>query len=151
MSECDEFSTPGRDLDAEKETRLRLHAKRCADCGEQLEVDRALRQAFQGVACPGPSLHFSRALRERIRTERRGLRRQRWRLLVMQGYWVAATASSVVVVLQVRWPEELQAGAMTSPLAAMVGLTLIAPLILSACLRITPLNLILKTMKIFQH
>lgn len=151
MSECDESSAPGRDLDAEKETRLRRHAKLCADCGEQLEVDRALRQAFQGVACPGPSLHFSQALRDRIRIERRSLRRQRWRLLVMQGYWIAATAASVVLMLQVRWPEELQAGAMTSPLSAMIGLTLIAPLILSACLRITPLNLILTTMKIFRH
>jgi hypothetical protein len=151
MSECDEFSTPDRDLDAAKEIRLRLHADRCADCGEQLEVDRALRQAFRGVACPGPSLHFNQALRERIRIERRGSRRQRWRLLVMQGYWVAAAAASVVVVLQVRWPAELQAGAMAPLLAAMVGLTLIAPLILSACLRITPLDLILNTMKIFRR
>jgi predicted anti-sigma-YlaC factor YlaD len=151
MSECDEVLALILEYDANQEARLRRHAARCSDCREQLDADRALRQTFQGIARPGPSLHFNRALGERLRAERQGLRRRRWRLLVMQGYWVAAIAASVIVMMLIRWPKELPSAPIAISLAAAFGITLIAPLVLFLCLRITPLTLILNTMETFRR
>jgi predicted anti-sigma-YlaC factor YlaD len=151
MSECDEVLALTLECDATKQVRLRRHAARCSDCREQLELDRALRQTFQGIARPGPSLHFNQALRERLRAERQGLRRRRRRLLVMQGYWVAAIAASVIVLMLIRWPKELPSVPIAISLTAVFGVTQIAPLVLFLCLRITPLSLILNTMETFRR
>jgi predicted anti-sigma-YlaC factor YlaD len=147
MSECDELLELTIERDPAGDARLQRHAARCSHCREQLGAERELRQLFQGIARPGPSLHFNRELRERLRAERQRQRRQGRRLFVMQGYWVAASLASVIVMMLVRWPSELPSVPVMCSLGAVFGVALLTPLILFLSLRIGPLGLILKTME----
>lgn len=151
MSECDAFREPAAEGGPVEEGRLRRHAARCPVCRDQLLADGELRRLFRGIAQPGPSLHFNRVLRERLRAERRRQRRWRWRRLVMQGYWAAASVASVIVVLSIRWPSELSSGPAGCTLGAVVGLALLTPLLLLLPLRIGPLRLVLDTMDAFRQ
>jgi predicted anti-sigma-YlaC factor YlaD len=151
MSECDEFRELTADRDPAEDARLQRHAARCSHCREQLETDRELRQMFQGVARPGPSLHFNRELRKRLRAERQLQRRYRWRLLVMQGYWAAASVASAFVIMLIRWPGELPSVPVMCSFGAVFGMALLTPLILFLSLRMGPMNLILNTMNAFRR
>lgn len=151
MSECPRFREMAIDRDPADDLRLQRHATGCSDCREQLETDHELRRLFQGVAQPGPSLHFNRVLRQRLRAERERLRRRRWRLFVMQGYWVAAGAACALVLTLVRWPSELPPLPVAGLFGTVLGMTLLAPLALFLSLRIGPLGLIAKTMETFRR
>ena len=151
MSECDEFRELTTDRDPAEDARLQRHAAGCSRCREQLETDRDLRQLFQGIARPGPSLHFNRVLRKRLHTERQLQRRYRWRLFVMQGYWAAASVASAIVIMLIRWPSELPSVTVMCSFGALFGMALLTPLILLRSLRIGPINLILNTMDAFRR
>jgi len=147
MSECDRFREMTLERDRADDVRFQRHAARCADCREQLNADRELRRLFEGIAQPGPSLHFGRVLRQRLRAERQRQQRQRWRLFVMLGYWVAAVAACGIVVSLVRWPSELPPAPVAGLFGAVLGMTLLAPAVLLLTLRIGPLDLIAKTVQ----
>lgn len=151
MSECDEFRELTTDRDPAEDARLQRHAAECSSCREQLATDRDLRELFQGIARPDPSLHFNRVLRERLHAERQLQRRSRWRLLVMQGYWIAASVASAIVIMLIRWPGELPPAAVMCSFGALFGMALLATLILFRSLRIGPINLILNTMDAFRR
>lgn len=147
MSECDELQELTFECDPAGDTRLQRHAARCPHCREQLEGERALRQLFQGVPQPGPSLHFNRELRKRLCAERQRQHRSRWRLFVMQGYWAAASVASGLVMMLIRWPSELPSVPVLFSFGAVFGVALLTPLILFQSLRIGPLDLILGTIE----
>lgn len=151
MSECERFREMTIERDPAEDPRLHRHAARCADCREQLETERALRQLFREVARPAPSPHFDRTLRQRLRAEREQQRRNSWRLMVMQGYWVAASAACVVVMLLTRWPSDLPPAPVVCLAAIVLGTTLLAPLVLFLTLRIGPLGLIAETINAFRR
>ena len=147
MSECGAFPETAVERDPAEDARLRRHASRCPECREQLEADRELRRLFRGIAQPAPSLQFNRELRRRLRAEREGQRRRRWRLFVMQGYWAAAAATCAVVMTLTRWPSELPPAPVACLFGTVLGVTLLAPLVLLLTMRIGPLGLIVKTME----
>lgn len=151
MSECHEFRELIAEPEPAEEARLQRHTAQCSSCREQLVTDRELRQLFQGIACPGPSPHFNRVLRKRLRTERELQRRSRWRLFVMQGYWVAASVASAIVMMLIRWPSELPSVPVICSFGAVFGIALLPPLILFLSLRIGTMNLLLKTMDAFRR
>jgi predicted anti-sigma-YlaC factor YlaD len=147
MSECDEILEQIVGGSSADEVRFQRHAARCSHCREQLNVEGKLRDLFQGVAPAGPSLHFNRELSRRLDVERERQRRQRRRLLVMRGYWVAAALASLFVISLVRWPEELPSMAVLLAVGTALGMALLAPLILLLSLRIGPLGLLLGTVE----
>lgn len=147
MSECDRFREMTFGRDHADDVRLRRHAAGCSDCREQSEADREIRRLFEGIAQSGPSLHFNRALRQRLRAERQRQRGERWRLFVMQAYWVAASAACVSITPFVRWPSEVPPAPTQYLLGMVLGMTLLTPLVLFLTLRIGPLGLIAKTMQ----
>jgi len=151
MSECDEFRELITDRDPAEDARLQRHAARCSGCREQLATDRDLRELFQGMARPGPSLYFNWVLRERLHAERQLQRRYRWRRLVMQGYWVAASMASAIVIMLIRWPNEWPSVTVMCSFGALFGMALLTPLILFLSLRIDPINLIFTTMDVFRR
>ncbi len=138
-------------LTSADDARIQRHAARCPHCREQLETERELRQLFRGIWQSGPSLHFNRELRKRLRAERQRQQRHRWHLFVMQGYWIAAAVASVIVTMLIRWPSELPSVPVMCSLGAVFGLALLTPLTLFFKLRIGPLGLILATMEQFRR
>lgn len=150
MRECVELREWLIEGGAFDDARFRRHAAACPDCREQLETERELRDLFRGAARPAPSLHFDRALRQRLRAERRRLNRRRWRLFVMQGYWAAASSASLLVVARIHWPSELPSTPVAWLFASVLGLAALAPLVLVRSLRVDPLDLIAKTMEAFR-
>ena len=151
MSECDEFREPAAGRDPAEDARLQRHAAGCSRCREQLDTDRALRELFQGTGRPGPSLHFNRVLRKRLHEEGQLQHRYRWRLLVMQGYWAAASVASVIVILLTRWPGDVPSAPVLCSLGALFGTALLALLVLFRSLRMGPIDLILDTMDAFRR
>lgn len=151
MSECDEFRELSVGRDPAEEARFQRHAARCSCCREQLAIDRELRQMFQGIPSPGPSLHFNQVLRKRLHTERQLQSRYRWRLFVMQAYWAAASVAIAIVMILIRWPSELPSIPVMCCFGVAFGMILITPLILLLNLRIGPMNLILNTMDAFRR
>ena len=151
MSECDELRDLTVEWDLAADPRLQQHAARCPHCREELEAERELRQLFQGIPQFGPSLHFNRELRKRLRAERQRQHRHRWRLFVMQGYWIAAAVASVIVMTLIRWPSELPSVPVMCSLGVVFGLALVTPLLLFLRLPIGPLGLILATMEQFRR
>jgi predicted anti-sigma-YlaC factor YlaD len=151
MSECEKLLELIIGCDPVDDAHLQRHAAQCSHCREQLEAERELRHLFQGIPRPGPSLHFNRKLGKRLRAERERQRRHRWRLYAMQGYWVAASLASMIVMLLIRWPSELPSVPAMVSLGAVFGVALLAPLILFMSLRVSPLGLILGTMDEFRR
>lgn len=151
MSECDGFRVLATVGCPAEDARLQRHAARCCSCSEQLAADRELRQLFEGITRPGPSLDFNRALRDRIHMERQLRLRCRWRLLVMQGYWLAAGLASALVITLIRWPSGVPSVPAICSVGAVFGAALIAPLVLLLSLRTGPLRLILNTMVAFKR
>ncbi len=151
MSECDEIRELTIERNPADDARIQRHAARCPHCREELEAERELRQLFQGIPQFGPSLHFNRELRKRLRAERQRQHRHRWRLFVMQGYWIAATVASVIVMMLIRWPSELPSVLVMRYVGAVLGVALVTPLLLFLRLRIGPLGLILATMEQFRR
>jgi len=88
-------------------------------------ADRELRRAFQGLAQPSLSLRFNRELRARLQAERehRRLLRRHWR--VMQGYWLAASVASVLILLLTPWPTEAPSAMVLGFLGATAAVTLL--------------------------
>ena len=145
MRECDRFLDLSFERDPADDAALQQHAARCPACREQMESERELRRLFHGIPRPGPSLHFNRVLRERLRAERERQRRGRWRLLVMQGYWVAASLASAAVLILIRWPgDPLPA---IGAAGAAIGMVLIPAALLLLSLRIGPVRLLIGTMR----
>lgn len=151
MRECDALRDGTFEGGPTDGPRFRRHAARCPDCRGQLEAEEALRDLFRATSRPGLSPRFDRVLRQRLREERERLHRRRWRLLVMQGYWAAASAACVLVVARIRWPSELPPTSVACIVGAVAGLALLAPLVLLRSLRIGPLDLIVKTMGAFRR
>ncbi len=151
MSECDELRELIVECDPADDARLGQHAARCPHCRAQLAAERELRQLFQGIPQSGPSLHFNRELRRRLHAERERQHRHRWRLFVMQGYWVAASVASLFVMMLIRWPSELPSVPVMFSLGGVIGVALLTPLMLLRSLRISPMDLILGTMEQFRR
>ena len=142
-TEGEQHSTPAVECD-------HAHTTPCPRCRGQLEADRELRQLFRSIAPTGPSLYFNRVLRSRLRAERQRLRRRRWRLLLMQGYWVAASVAGVIVMTLTRWPEAMPSLQVAFTIGVTFAIALLTPLILLRSLSIGPLGLIIKTMEAFR-
>ena len=151
MSECDELLELSIECDIADDARFQRHVAWCSRCREELGADRELRQLFQGVVRPGPSLHFNRELRKRLHAERQRQRRYGLHLVVMQGYWAAAIVASIIVMVLIRWPSELPSPIVMWTLGAVFGAALITPLMLVRRLHIGPLGLILRTMQEFRR
>jgi hypothetical protein len=73
------------------------HLARCPACCDQMAAEEALEDLFSKAAPPELSSRFNENLRQRIAAESRV--RNRWPFLVMQGYWLAASLISAVILL----------------------------------------------------
>jgi len=151
MSECNELRELAFNRDPTDDARVWRHAARCPHCREQSEVDRELRQLFQGITAPVPSLDFNRKLRQRLRVERSRQRDYRRRLVVMQGYWIFAGLASVLVMMLTHWPNQLPSPLVLCSGGSVLVVALLTPLILFLSLGTDPLRLILGTLDGFRR
>ncbi len=73
------------------------HLSHCPACRGQRAAEEALDNLFSEVAPPGLSSRFKKNLRHRIAAEPGA--QNRWSLLVMRGYWLTASLTSAVILL----------------------------------------------------
>ncbi len=151
MSECDEFLKTAIDADSVEGAGLQEHAAHCSRCREQLLIDGGLRRLFQGIARPAPSPHFNRVLRQRLLADGERQRRRRWRLALMEAYWVAAGVIAIAVVMRIRWPGEVPSVPVLCSLGAVLGVALLTVVALLRSLRITPRGILVDTMGAFRR
>ena len=98
VRECPEFERHRGKLDTrftEGERRAwEAHLAGCPACRDQWAAEEALGDLFSRAAPPELSSRFDENLRRRIATEPK----KRWALLVMQGYWLAASLISAFIL-----------------------------------------------------
>jgi hypothetical protein len=151
MSECPEFRERAMETDPAEDAQLQTHVARCPQCQEQLLIDSELRQLFQGIPRPAWSPDFHQTLRQRLRAEREGQHRRRRRLIMMCAYWISASVVSALVMILIRWPNELPSVPVMCSFGAVFGMALLTPLVLLLSLRISPVSLVLSTVTTFRR
>jgi len=149
-TDCKELRELTAGADPVGRERLEEHAARCPECRLQLAADRELRHAFQRLAQPALSPRFNKDLRLRLRAEREHRRLLRRSRLMMQGYWLAASVASVLVLLLTRWPTAAPSALTLGSVGAILAVALLTLAILLRLLRTDFLDLILGTMKVLR-
>jgi len=90
---CSEFERHRDKLDTwftkEERRAWEAHLAHCPACRDQWAAEEALDSLFSEAAPPILSSRFNENLHQRIAVEPKA--RNRWPLLVMQGYWLAAS------------------------------------------------------------
>ncbi len=103
MSKCDRLRHLS-DIEATSDPDLLRHAKTCPDCRLQRRINGRLRDLMQRMPRAGLSPAFNYRLRTTLAVEKQKQQENRWRLFLLQAYWVVAAAVSIIVLTQVRWP-----------------------------------------------
>jgi anti-sigma factor RsiW len=151
MSDCNLFSERTIGVDTIDDDALDAHAAGCPSCRRQLIAHRELRHAFQGLAQPSLSPHFDRELRRRLETERKRDRAHRWRLLLMQGYWMAASVACLCILWLTRWPAETPSALAVGALGMIFAMVLVTLVLLLRSLRTGFLDVIFGTMSLLRR
>lgn len=103
MSKCYRLRTLS-DIEATTGPDLLRHAETCQDCRLQLMMNGRLRDLMQRMPRARLSPKFNYRLRSTLAVEKQKQQENRRRLFLLQAYWAAAVAVSMIVLTQVRWP-----------------------------------------------
>jgi hypothetical protein len=110
-------------------------------------IDRELRSLFAGSPPPNLPLDFTRTLRRQVVGQRRQLRAQRCRLLVMRAYWGVAALASALLLARLQLPSDALEGPWSVVVMAMLTLGAAPAVLLLRGLGMNVLDLLTGTVR----